>query len=179
MTQRNALDEGLARDLSREICRNLQNYLQGQKDLLSRGVYGYFPHGKEASLMHLYEWMLKQEIPVAFPRVDGERMDFYTITSMKDFREGAFHIMEPIAACSLVNFEEAYCLVPGSVFDRTGNRYGYGKGYYDRFFHRHPKLFRIGIAYEMQVEDVIWAEDTDVKMQMLATEKGLHVCTRE
>ena len=38
-------------------------------------------------------------------------------------------------------------IVPGSVFGRDGSRYGYGKGYYDRFFAKNPKLKRYAVCY--------------------------------
>lgn len=43
--------------------------------------------------------------------------------------------------------------MPGLVFDRKGNRYGYGGGYYDRYFARFPKLSRMAVAFEGQIEE--------------------------
>lgn len=175
LAERNALPAEHVEEVSGKISANLQKYLKSQTDLKKKGVYGYYPHGKEVSLLKLYQWLLEQQIPLAFPRVSGYTMEFYQITSMEDFQEGAFHIMEPEQGCPQANFEQAYCLVPGSVFDRNGNRYGYGKGYYDKYFARHKELKPIGIAYEMQVQEEIPAEETDVKMQILATEAKLKI----
>ena len=67
--------------------------------------------------------------------------------------------------------EELLVLVPGVVFDRFGNRYGYGKGYYDRYFARFPFLKRIALAYSEQLADEpLECLETDVKMQVIATE---------
>lgn len=173
LTERNALPKEAVQECSAKISRNLKSYLEGQSDVASHGVYGYYPHGNEVSLMELYTWLLEQQIPLAFPRVSGDTMEFYQVTSMEEFSEGAFHIMEPVQTCRQVDLKQAYCLVPGSVFDETGNRYGYGKGYYDRYFDIHKALHRIGIAYEIQLEKEIPAEETDVKMQILVTENGL------
>lgn len=172
LAERNALTENMIKKLSATIIQTVKRYLQQQSDLKSRGVYGYYPHGKEVSFMELYTWLLKEQIPLAFPRVSGDTMEFYQVTSMEDFMEGAFHIMEPAENCRQADFEQAFCLVPGTVFDLTGNRYGYGKGYYDRYFDIHKELYRIGAAYNMQVEENIPAEKTDVKMQILVTEKN-------
>ena len=165
----------MRRQYSKQICKNLQEYFTGQKkNLKRRGVYGYYPFGAEVSLIRLYVWLLEEEITVAFPKVSGDTMEFYRIASMEEFEKGAFGIYEPAADCMPAGFHEAVCLVPGSVFDRMGNRYGYGKGYYDRYFLRHPNLYRVGIAYEMQVKDRILAEEHDVNMQALATETGIY-----
>lgn len=170
LAERNALPENKVTELSEKICLNLQKYLKNQTDLKTCGVYGYYPYGKEGSLINLYQWLLEQRIPLAFPRVLGDTMEFYQINSLMDFNEGAFHIMEPKRGCPQASFEAAYCLVPGSAFGENGNRYGYGKGYYDKYFSLHKGLKRLGIAYEMQMQKEIPSEDTDIKMQMIVTE---------
>lgn len=170
LTERQALSKDTVEEVSEKICENLREFFSEQKDLQVRGVYGYYPLGNEVSLLHLYPWMLEKQIPLAFPRVMGDSMEFYQVASLAEFQTGAFHIMEPAKECRRAEFETAFCLVPGSVFDKNGNRYGYGKGYYDRYFSIHKNLISIGIAYEIQVEDQIPVEPADIKMQMLATE---------
>jgi 5-formyltetrahydrofolate cyclo-ligase len=68
--------------------------------------------------------------------------------------------------CSVVKPEIIdLVIVPGSAFDQSGNRMGYGKGCYDRFLPLlQEKAFKLGLAYEFQVLDVIPAEPVDVKM---------------
>ena len=61
--------------------------------------------------------------------------------------------MEPDESCKRIGGEDAVVLVPGLVFDRKGNRYGYGGGYYDRYFARFPKLSRMAVAFEGQIEE--------------------------
>ena len=107
--------------------------------------------------------------------IESPLADFKT-----ELKEGAFHIMEPQKGCKKAEFSRAYCLVPGSVFDRSGNRIGYGKGYYDRYFAAYPKLYRIGIAYESQIEERIKPEKHDRKMHAMVTEHGMRViCNKE
>ena len=67
-------------------------------------------------------------------------MDFYYIDDFMQLKEGAFHVMEPIRKTVSGQFRDKQpVIVPGSVFGRDGSRYGYGKGYYDRFFAKNPK----------------------------------------
>ena len=61
---------------------------------------------------------------------------------------------------------------PGVVFTPTGSRYGYGKGFYDRYFARYAKLNRFALAYENQLEPELEVLDTDIKMQRIYTETG-------
>lgn len=56
-------------------------------------------------------------------------------------------------------------VVPGSVFDITNNRIGYGKGCYDRFLSKLPaSVYKIGLAYDFQVLPSVPVTQTDVKM---------------
>ena len=41
-------------------------------------------------------------------------------------------------------------LVPGIVFDKKGNRIGYGKGFYDRLL-KHIECPTIGVGYKEQL----------------------------
>jgi len=63
-------------------------------------------------------------------------------------------------------------IVPGSVFDLRGGRYGYGGGYYDRFLRNEAsRALRIALAFELQVvEDNLQLEPHDQLMHCLVTE---------
>lgn len=171
--KRNGLLDAEVSRLSEKICIQVKEFLDKKKDLKKCGVYGYYPHGKEVSLLGLYAWLLSQNVPLAFPKTTKDAMEFYLVSSMEGFAEGRFHIMEP-KSCRRADFAHAVCLTPGSVFDRGLNRYGYGKGYYDRYFSVHTNLYRLGIAYESQMEETIPAGEYDMKMHAVATEAGIY-----
>ncbi len=68
-------------------------------------------------------------------------------------------------------------LLPLVGFDRSGNRLGMGKGYYDRTFKmgvktwRNPKL--IGIAHSIQECRELPAQSWDIPLQAIVTEKEI------
>lgn len=70
-------------------------------------------------------------------------------------------------------------LLPGAVFDKKGNRIGYGGGFYDRWLAKQEietacfdgKLEIIGLAYGMQIVEAVPAEDFDQKADRVITEK--------
>jgi 5-formyltetrahydrofolate cyclo-ligase len=65
-------------------------------------------------------------------------------------------------------------LIPGVVFDRCGNRLGYGAGFYDRFLAKEaPQAIRIGLAFSCQLADRIPALPHDVPMDMVVTEQEI------
>ena len=64
----------------------------------------------------------------------------------------------------------AVAVIPGTVFSREGYRIGYGRGFYDRFLARYPSIFKIGLAYDLQVLEHIPHEYYDVRMDGLVCE---------
>lgn len=61
-------------------------------------------------------------------------------------------------------------ITPGVAFDETGNRIGYGRGYYDSFFRQNSRALRIALTYDFQVERNIPVTPRDEKIDMIITE---------
>jgi 5-formyltetrahydrofolate cyclo-ligase len=64
-------------------------------------------------------------------------------------------------------------IIPGIAFDLSGNRIGYGKGYYDRFLSSKKAKHTMGLAYEIQVLNNIPNNDLDVPVDIIVTEKRI------
>lgn len=63
-------------------------------------------------------------------------------------------------------------ILPGLLFDRNGNRLGYGGGYYDRFLAgKAPQALRLGLAFSCQLVFSIPAQNHDMRLDLLVTEK--------
>lgn len=109
---------------------------------------------------------------VIAPKVFGKDLRFFRVKNLTDdFSRGAFGVLEPNENCEEFSPASAdVCLVPGVVFDEKGNRYGYGKGFYDRFLRElPPKIPTLGLAYDCQVLPEIPAAPFDVPVQYLVT----------
>jgi len=163
---------------SQTICNQV---LESGEYKKSETIFAYYPLGNEVNCIPVIEQALKEGKRVVLPRTGlNFQMDFYEIKSLEDVEEGNFHVMEPKDGCMRFLPEQKadkgrtgdmLMLVPGVVFDRFGNRYGYGKGYYDRYFARFPFLKRIALAYSEQLSDEpLECLETDVRMQVIATE---------
>ena len=64
-------------------------------------------------------------------------------------------------------------LVPLLAFDAAGRRLGYGGGYYDRTLAALPGRNAIGCAFAAQQVDCVIAEPHDIRLDLIATERGL------
>lgn len=145
-------------------------------------VFFYYPLGKEVSLLPVICDALRQNKRAAFPKVAGERMEFYEITSLAQLKEGCFHVMEPDTQITrLVCEQPDVCFVPGIAFDQKGGRLGYGKGYYDRYFaHTDRRQATLaGCAYAFQIVDELDTQAWDVRMDLLLSENGADVIERK
>lgn len=102
------------------------------------------------------------------PRVNGVNLEILPYSKSK-LRLGAFQIEEPDGD-DVVDIENIdMVLVPGVAYDRSGNRVGRGKGYYDRLL-KDTKASRVGIAYDFQLVDKIETEPHDVGVDIVVTE---------
>ena len=87
---------------------------------------------------------------------------------------GKYNVPEPKDKTPLDPDLIEVVLIPGLVFDKTGNRIGYGKGCYDSFL-ANGTFVKVGVCYEFQIIDgITMAEEHDVTMDYLLTEKALY-----
>jgi len=144
------------KQLSPSDCMKLDDLLliQLQKmDWSTTQVLGSFypmEHQAEPNSMLLVKY-LQYIIPglqVAYPIVDTSQlsMDFYSETDTLQVNQ--WGIQEPLPFNIIAPENLDTILVPLIGFDLHGQRIGFGKGFYDRFFARcAPSIKRIGISY--------------------------------
>lgn len=70
----------------------------------------------------------------------------------------------------------AYVLVPLLAFDRTGARLGYGGGFYDRTLPLLPGRSAVGCAFAAQMVDEVPVGPYDIRLDAVATERGVMRC---
>lgn len=110
------------------------------------------------------------------PRVNGVNLDILPY-DRSSLRLGAFQIEEPQGDDTINVDEIEMIIVPGVAYDKTGNRVGRGKGYYDRLLSA-TKALKVGMAYDFQIVDEIDAEPHDVKVDIVITDKNIYKSRR-
>ena len=56
-------------------------------------------------------------------------------------------------------------IIPLLIFDKNGNRVGYGKGFYDRFLQQcKPETLKIGVCLAQPIETIEGINEFDIKM---------------
>ncbi len=57
-------------------------------------------------------------------------------------------------------------IIPGVAFDKSGNRLGRGRAYYDKLL-TDLQAYKIGVCFSFQLFDAIPQEPTDIKMDLV------------
>ncbi len=137
----------------------------------ARTVCLYMSTSEEIDTKPLLATALTENKQVVFPRVEQDRLVLHCIQSIKDFTRGAYQILEPKKATTVVDPKSVdLFIVPGIAFDREGYRLGWGKGYYDRLLSESDAP-KIGLAYAVQVIEELPRSSYDVGVDKVMTEK--------
>lgn len=173
-SRRDAMPSALADKLSLEISALVLSWELYQQ---AETVFFYYPLGKEVSLLPVMKDALRKGKQAAFPKTDGGHMEFYAVTQLSQLKEGSFHVMEPPCSDKALAVKNPdICFVPGIAFDRAGGRFGYGRGYYDRYFAGYADAGMVklaGCAYSWQIAERLPVHGWDVAMDYLISEKGI------
>ena len=158
-------------------------------------VFLFLSMNFEIDSQPLLETALKEGKKVFAPKVCGQGLVFYNITSVEGpWEKGAFGIREPTASRSGADGREpaaspaalgdfpALIIVPGLAFDRNGNRLGKGGGYYDRFFGELDAEGRhytaLGLCMDFQVIGRVPVGEKDKRMDWVLTQNELREVKR-
>ncbi len=155
----------------------LENILQKEEYKKAERVFVYISMGAEVETTELIQQAWRGGKTVAVPKTaKGRKMYFLPMTSFEALEKSKFGVYEPIGGeeDTLIPQEDDLFLIPGVVFDTKKNRMGYGGGYYDRYFAENREIRKIGLAFQMQVqEEEIPTEETDIPLDEIITENGV------
>lgn len=147
----------------------------------ARAVLAYAPAKGELDSWPLLRraWALGKA--VALPRVDqaAKTLSFWRIEGPQDLEPGPFGILQPklIESRSFKPRSADLILVPGLLFGKNGSRLGWGQGFYDRYLAGEGGVaVSIGLAFDVQVSDMLPQEAHDKPVDWLLTESSLHDC---
>ncbi|HNX17687.1 MAG TPA: 5-formyltetrahydrofolate cyclo-ligase [Methanoregula sp.] len=169
--RRNALLPSEIEEKSKRICSTLSGILDG-----SNPVMVYVSKVPEVNTGTLITDLLARETRVIVPIIERETVSL-RLSYLEDpamLVDSTFHVPEPVGHEIPAQARDVkVAIIPLLAFDRAGNRLGYGAGYYDRFLAANPSMVKIGIAYACQEIPEVPGEPTDIRMDMIITEKEI------
>ena len=119
-------------------------------------------------------WQEFPQIRVAAPVTDLETgtLENYEITPQTEFTKNRYGIPEPLSTSlfAIQNSLFDIIFVPLLTFDQTGNRVGYGGGFYDRFLAQcRPNCMKIGLSLFDPVDQIDDVYEGDIRMNFCIT----------
>jgi 5-formyltetrahydrofolate cyclo-ligase len=181
---RRALSPHARRQCAEDCARHLLNHPAFRN---ARRIAVYLPADGELDTTPLIEraWAMGKRVylPVLLPHGEN-RLWFARYTPDTHLVHNRFGIPEPARAAHtrIAPLALDLVLTPLVAFDAHGHRLGMGGGFYDRSFAyllRHIRWLRprlIGLAYDFQRQSRLPAQDWDVPLHAVATDRRLYLC---
>jgi len=145
----------------------------------ARAIFLFISYGSEVDTHAILDLFLETGKELAVPRIiDSREMIATPFTGRDDLVKGQLGILTPRGEQPYPG-EIDIAVTPGLGFTRTGHRIGYGRGYYDTWFAKHPGTRRIAIAYSEQVLAEIPVDENDVLMERIVTQDETITCADE
>lgn len=147
----------------------------------AKTILFYASFRSEVDTMEMIKISLSHGKQAVLPKVDKEnkRLKLYEIKDMNELAKGYMGILEPsISEKRLTGLDDIdLIIIPGAAFDVSGNRLGYGAGFYDRLLAEiKNKIPIIAPAYEEQIVENIPSEPHDVRVDKIVTDRRVIDC---
>lgn len=138
----------------------------------AKSVMVYLSLPDEVNTEILLKDALKNKDLVCVP-VTREEIHLITVNSKSRFIKGPYNVLEPEGGIEIADVELA--IIPMVAFDKNCDRLGHGKGFFDKFL-LDKKCFKVGLAFSVQEFEKLSVSPTDIKMDIVVTEKEIFYC---
>jgi 5-formyltetrahydrofolate cyclo-ligase len=136
----------------------------------ARSAFIFISHGSEVDTHPLIDELLGRGLALSVPRVvDAHQMAAVPFPGWDGLVPGTLGIPAP-SSTEPVREAPDVVITPGLAFTLSGDRLGYGRGYYDRWFHQNPSPVRIAVAFDLQLVEHLPVHDRDVPVDLIVTE---------
>jgi len=170
--KRGALDASWVNDNSGLMGRQVADLIEFRKASI---VAAYVAMQGEVRTDAVIEqcWQENKRVCVPAYRAETNHYDFVRLDRDARMVAGPARILEPEEKQWIPVGEVDLVLVPGVAFDSLGGRVGHGGGHYDRILGqaRSGMPFTVGLAFEFQIFDRVPTDESDVRMDVVVTEK--------
>jgi len=157
---------------------HLNACLKGWDVLKSHTCMGaYWPMGSEVDPRPFLHHAYARGHQVALPRIEGQgvTLQFYAWDPARTLQTSDWKFLQPDHTQPQL-YPTLY-LVPLLVFDKCGNRLGYGQGHFDRMLQSkrsHVPPVVVGLAFDEQQVHHLPTDEYDQRMDYVCTPTQIH-----
>ena len=131
---------------------------------------------KEVNTEFILHLLSGKDKEICIPKSDfkSRNMTHYLLTDNTKIKKNEYNIPEPVDGIEVPVNKLEVVFVPLLTFDKTGNRVGYGKGFYDKFLSEcNPDVIKIGLSFFEPEELISDIFEGDVKLDYCVTPKSV------
>ncbi len=139
----------------------------------AESLFIFISYSTEVDTHPLITTLLEAGRRIAVPKiVDKTTMLSVPMTGWEGLEPNRMGILTPVSSeHDLGPFDVA--ITPGVAFTTAGERLGYGRGYYDRWFANHAVGTKVAIGFEAQIVDALPTDEYDQPVDIIVTEQRL------
>lgn len=158
---------------SKKIFNNFKKYLFPKIKKGKVIIYNSFKN--EVKTDKIIKFLINKGYKIYSPCIINKKIVPYRLYSPIKLFPGPYGILEPRKKVRLKSKEKVSAvIIPGIAFDKTGNRLGFGMGYFDKFLSKIKKnTLKIGLGYSFQILNKIPFTGNDIKMDIIITDKEI------
>ena len=187
LNKRKSLSKDKIANTSELLCNKIINHPKYKNANI---ILAYMAQDGEIDLEVLMKDAISKDKKVYIPKVLRKHtMDFYRYTNKDDLEISNFGILEPKEKepLQISETDQIFVIVPGVAFDKSGNRIGYGGGFYDTYLSNlldkynnkstktkitdktTSSIYTLAPCYNFQLIDFIKSEDFDIPVMEVIT----------
>lgn len=180
LNKRKSLSKDKIANTSELLCNKIINHAKYNEANI---ILAYMAQDGEIDLEVLMKDAISKNKKVYIPKVLRKHtMEFYRYTNKDDLEISNFGILEPKEKepLQISETDQIFVIVPGVAFDKSGNRIGYGGGFYDTYLSNllnkynnkstktkitdktTSSIYTLAPCYNFQLIDFIKSEDFDI-----------------
>jgi 5-formyltetrahydrofolate cyclo-ligase len=137
---------------------------------------------KEVNTWQIIERLRKQfpHIQISIPRINNQSstIENFYFEGPDQLEKNTWGILEPKQGVPTPTEKIDAVLVPLLAFDRSGNRVGYGRGFYDKFLAT-LNCKKIGVSFFSPVKSIEGMSDRDVPIDLVVTPEGCVIAKQQ
>lgn len=144
-------------------------------------IFSFLPieslHEPDTYNLTRYLTHMLPDIQISYPIINSatQEMDAMIVNDDTNFIAGKLGITEPEDGTIAQPFDIDLALIPLLIFDTSGYRVGYGKGFYDRFLKKcKADILKVGICYFQPVNKIDDTNQFDVPLNYCVTPESIY-----
>lgn len=126
-------------------------------------ILAYYSFSQEV-FTHNFIEKYANEKKIILPVVEKDILVLKEYKGKAEMRMSDYGILEPVGPNFTDYSQIDLGIIPGMVFDRSLNRLGRGKGYYDKLLPLLDNVYLVGVCFPFQLRDKIPVESHDFPM---------------